>query len=454
MPELDQFIERGHARRAGGVENYFCILQRQKIYKNFALVTKFNKPLSKELLSGPLRELMLKYPILASSIATTDYSDLSKPRPLHDYVKVINTITLEDVFMDLPTEIKECKDKAEQLALFNEITWKYGDEISLWQLMFLDEYTLVYLSNHVLSDGTSAKFFVSKLQHLLNQKLLSTKTLINYEKDWEKIPQLPPPIESIISYSPPLSFLPGYFLNLGILSKLCFSGISAHRDDKHSYRIIHLNFSKLSKLMTKLRENAVTMTPYIVNSAMNSMYQTVLKLSWLKLMDVVIPCDSRQFLPPGYDRDLMSFGSITGGSHYWYYPVKTQSWGSISYINKFFQYCKESKVYLYGLGILISDFLTWRTNLDKTIETATVNVPRSGLNYSNIGVIPQEEGEYEIEDVIFTKNAQGCINSFSMSSCSTKNGMNIVMTMAKGTVTEKEFDLISTIFEANIMSLI
>jgi hypothetical protein len=145
---------------------------------------------------------------------------------------------------------------------------------------------------------------------------------------------------------------------------------------------------------------------------------------------------------------------MIGIAQLWFFPVKTQSWGSVSYVNKIFQYCRNSRAYLDGASIFISDSLKAKINLDKARIDETIGAPRTGLNYSNIGVIPQQYGEYEIEDVIFSKNAQGCLNSFRMSSCSTKNGMNIVMTMTKGTSTEKEFTLIARILESNILSLI
>jgi hypothetical protein len=454
MTTLGEFIKRGHARRAGAVENLHIISQRQKLYKNFALVARFNKLLSKDLLSGSLRQLMLHYPVLATSVVKADYPDLNIPRPLHDYIKVMDNVYVDDMFIDIPSEIKECENKGEQLSLLNDITWTYGDETPLWKLGFLDDYTLVYLSNHVLSDGTSAKFFVSKLQQLLNTGVTPCDVLVDYDQDWEIMPHLPPPVESIVDYTPPWSFTAGFFLTSNIIKRFCFTGVAADRNNEHSYRLIRLDSSKLQKLLTNLRANGVTMTPYIVNCALNAMYQTVLNQSWLKLMDVVVPCDSRQYLPQSYNRDSLSFGSMIGIAQFWFLPVKAQSWGSISYVNKIFQYCRDSRAYLYGASKFINDSVKEKINLDKARVNSTIGVPRSGLNYSNIGVIPQEEGEYEIEDVIFSKNAQGCMNSFSMSSCSTKYGMNIVITMTRGTTTEKEFDLIATILETNILSLI
>lgn len=459
--ELEDFIARGHARRAGGVENYFCILQRQRIYKNFALVTRFNKAVNDPaLLSYALRSLLLSYPILASSIVTSDYSDLSVPRPEHDFVKVMDKIHLDDVMMTLPREILECDDHNRQLALLNDITWKYGDETPLWKLAFLDEQTLCYISNHCLSDGTTAKNLILKLEKLFNEApadLVSQECLLNYAVDYNQIAKLPPPADKIIDYSPPLlSFLPSYLLNVKIIELLSYSKVVSNRSNTHSYRVIHIDPLTLSNMRSKLQNHGVTVTPFVLNAALNSMYQAILQNTWFGIMDVVIPCDARQFVPSGYDdTDSLTFGAITAGCRHWYPPIKNLSWKSILYTNRFFQMCKRTKLYLYGLGLLIADFTAKRQNLDKLIDAANMNKKRTGLVFSNIGVFHSmnTEAEYQIEDVIFSKNSQGTISTFSMSSCTTQNGMNLVLTMVDGTATQEEFDKIALVLEANIKSL-
>lgn len=455
---MDKFIERGHARRAGGVENYFCILQRQRIYKNFVLIGRFNEPISKDLISYALRKLLLSYPILACSIVTTDYSDLTVPRPDHDYVKVMDMITLQDVMMDLPQEIVNCKDTEQQLKLLNDITWEYGDETPLWKLAMLDDRTLCYISNHILSDGTTAKNLFDKLQQLFNEYDPSSTELppyiVDYSADFQSIPPLPTAIDGLLNYTPPLSFLPGYLLNVLTIRTLCFKGKTSTRDDTHSYRVIRVDSKHVESIRKKLKEHNVTLTPYLLTAALNAMYTNVLKDTWLGLMDVVIPCNSRQFLPDNKRlQDSQLFGSITAGSHLWYPPLKQLSWANINYTNGIFQYCRAARHYLYGMGILFTDFMTKRTNLDKLIGDATMNQTRGGLNFSNIGVIPQYPSEkYSLEDVIFAKNSHGTINAFSLSACSTSNGQTLVFTMADGTVPKEKFDQIATTLEANILS--
>jgi alcohol O-acetyltransferase len=237
---------------------------------------------------------MLHYPVLAVSVITSDCSNLSKPRPLHDYIKVMNKICVDDIFINISSEIRGCKDKGIQLALLNDITWGFGDETSLWKLGFLDDYTLVYLSNRVLSDGTFAKFFASKIQNLLNQELTPFDVLLDYDHDWKSMPHLPPPVEYLLDYTARWFFLPRFLLSANIIKWFCFRGVKSGRENEHSYRLIHVDSSKLSKLLTNLRANGAIMTPFIVSCALNAMYQTVLKKSWLKLMDVVVPCDSCQ----------------------------------------------------------------------------------------------------------------------------------------------------------------
>lgn len=457
---LEEFVSRGHARRGGRVENYFCLLKRRDIYKNFSIVARFNKPVNdRALLFTCLRQLILQYPILAASVVTTDRSDLSKPVPDNDYIKVMNTLRLDDVLMDLPASVQKTETMEGKLAELNKIDWKYGNETPLWKISFIDPQTLVYISNHVCSDGMTGKNFIKELSNLFNTVSLPSDLdtngyLLHYVSDYTKLPQLPPPIEKVVNYSPPLSFFPSYFWNLITIKFMCTLGIVSKREDTHSYRIVNIPSKTLTALLANLKPKGITLSPYINSAWVQAFQEVLLKDSYLGLTDVSIPCDSRQFIEPGVDTDIYKFGSNTGGNHFYHRFQKEHNWSSVQYFNGFFQWCKRQQNFLYGLGMITSEVIMKNANFDKIIDEAVIGVDRTGTVISNIGVIRTREDKYEVEDLLFSKNSGGTQFSFSLGIVSTKHsGMNCVITMCDGAATPDQFDQIVKRFKENIIKL-
>jgi len=474
---LNEMLTNGHARRMGHIENYFAIMQRQKLYKSFAVIAKFNNKINdKPLLFHALRSLLLKYPILASTIVNSDYSDTTTPRPIHDYIKIIDTIRLKDLILELPQDIKNLKNE-ELLKELNKIELPYGDENSLWKLAFLDDYTLVYITNHCLSDGMSARYLLEDLENefekisITQQQFTTieleqdydTKLILNYNSDHYKISKLPQTLESLVSYTPPWWYIPEYLFNLFFIKKFCFASTSTvSRDQESIYKTIHLTPNQLYTIKKRLQTNEsttdggkITITPFIQASWLNAQYKSgMLNNSYLKLSDISIPCNARQYLPSGIDQDQFKYGVNTSGSHKFFYPVKRLTWSIINYFNNYAKFIFQTKRYLFNIGILTLEKISKRQNLDKMVLENALTSKRGNTVFSNIGLVHDSMNKnYRIQDIQFAQPAGCLIFGFSMCTvASVDGGMNLVISMIKDVVEPKMFDNMIEIFKENLSS--
>ena len=64
----ESLLERGHSRRMGHLENYFAIMQRQKLYTNFNMYGELNKEVTREQLAVAIRQILLRHPIMMQAI--------------------------------------------------------------------------------------------------------------------------------------------------------------------------------------------------------------------------------------------------------------------------------------------------------------------------------------------------------------------------------------------------
>lgn len=97
-------LERGHARRAGYVEEVLLMEHRQKLYSNFVVHGELKSAASELQLAHALRALFLRYPILATTIIPEYWNEketyytseafYNKPGLAEDYVSVVDQLKL------------------------------------------------------------------------------------------------------------------------------------------------------------------------------------------------------------------------------------------------------------------------------------------------------------------------------------------------------------------------
>ncbi|CCH41198.1 Alcohol O-acetyltransferase 1 [Wickerhamomyces ciferrii] len=469
--QLQDQINNGHARRMGDMENYFGLLQRQKLFKTFAVLVKFNQKINyNDILKKSLRDLFLKYPILACSILDTDYSDLTKPNPIHDYIYTLPKIQLNDILYELPQHIKDSKDDNETLlSKINDIALPYAQGNTLWKLAILDDYTMVYLSNHCLSDGITGKNVIQDLSNLFEQYLKEpivssglNKDIINYALDKHQMNKLPVPLDSLVSYKPPISYFFEFGYNLMVFKFLSFKKNVVQRDDKHIYKILNIPANHVSNIKKQLlnhhqsgaSDEKLTITPFIETSWLNAQYKAGLfKDTWFGLSDVTIPCDARKYLPSDIDNDEFKFGSNVGASHKFFHPVKKFNLENLKYHNEYSKYLFKTKRYLYDLGMMSLNQIQQFKNLDQLIIDSYIGQPRGNTLISNIGIInDSNNGELKVENCYFAQHSRNVFNFYLCVSSCKNGGINILITMVENTTSKENFEEIVEKFHENLLN--
>lgn len=476
--EIETRIRNGHARRMGPTENFFSIWQRQKMYKNFALVAHFNKDVKsqKQLLFKALRSILLRYPILLSTVHKTDYSDLSKPRPVHDYIKIHDSLTFDQLFVELPPRFFELPDNAERLKFINtEVHWPYETDDLLWKLAFIDSKTLVFISNHCLSDGISARNFFDDLitffnnpenttDDVLKDEDVGKQHLFNYNRDHEVLPKLPPSLDSIVSYTPTILYGLEYMCNLFVIRKICYQSKKvASRDDTFHYRHINITNEEIENMKKALAsqntKSKLKLTSYIQAMWLRAINEVVTPVTnpILGFHDISVPGDARVFIPPSTDSDVFRYGANACGFHKFFYPVKKVTWGLINQFNEYLQYLHRTRRFLYNMGILCLDVIARNTNMDQSLTQTLMGTPRSGTLMSNIGLYNEtsdSDGQgFKINDLFFAQNAGASSLTFCVSIASTKvGGMNAVIAVTEDDISSEDLDCLVSCFKKCLSS--
>lgn len=243
----ESLISRGHARRMGHLENYFAIMQRQRMYTNFNMYGELNVEITRDELAHAVRNILLKHPIMMQAVIPKKYPDWEEyytsdeyyntPFPENDYLRVITSkVKLSDIIINDQTEdygeliqliLDEYKknnyvfDAYMQELIGNVIVPVGNPNKPNWRLLCLPTDStsgnkwkrFVYISNHICSDAISSVNLFQDIAHEVTNNKEETVSfkddvIVDYEKDCAKIGKLPAPITERVEYRPPLSQLP------------------------------------------------------------------------------------------------------------------------------------------------------------------------------------------------------------------------------------------------------
>lgn len=460
---VEAMLSRGHARRLGRVENFFAICQRQDLYKNFSMISTFNHKInSKPLLYHALRSMMLKNSMICTTIADTDHSDLTKPRPQTDYVKILDQLKYKDVFLDLGD--KSLDDRDELLNEINDIVLPYGHGNPLWKLAILDDNTLCYISNHCSSDGITAKHFFQDLVHELNEIDESSlpqedqydeKLLIDYEQDKSIIPAIPMPLESIVSHKPPLWYYPEFIFNILFIKKFS-SRRESTPNSKHHLRSINITSEELSEIKKFIKPHGITLTPYILSTWLWSQYQSGFLTQREKFTDSLIAVDTRHYIPNAIEKNLYKYGLHACSFHTFFRKPQSFNWKSIEKFSEYTKWVVSTGRALYRLGFSTSETLAQKKNMDALLKKIVTQSPKGNTMFSNSGVMLEnykDNGKCKVVDSWFSQNMNGTYFLFTLNTVSTKeNGLNIVINTAQQEITNDQFDKLAKIFRENLIN--
>lgn len=293
----DELIERGHARRMGHLENYFALLQRQKLYTNFSIYGELNKEVKDVDLTRALRSIIFKNPILAHTIVPKKYPDqepfyqseeyLNAPYPEHDFIKVLPKLSLSDILINEQEEFREIVDDI--LTQFKEANGVITPDIMKavayviipicdpsrpnWRLFRLSPTKFFYISNHCTSDAISGVNIFQDICTELSQNdeepFRDDLQIFNYEEDWESFHKIYIPITDIIEYRPALTSLPKIIASAlvkGFLNYRNWPTELTSTNDKgipFDFNIITFTNDEVNSIRETVKKYNCTFTPFL-----------------------------------------------------------------------------------------------------------------------------------------------------------------------------------------------
>ncbi|CCH47107.1 Alcohol O-acetyltransferase 1 [Wickerhamomyces ciferrii] len=406
------------------------------MYKSFFVMCKYNEKIDDfKILFHSLRLLILKFPILASTIITQNVPINIKPRP-YDYIQIIDEIKFNDLVWDLRPEYSNLLQE-DLLNKLNDLIIPYEDNKLVWRLGILDDYTLIFITNHVLHDGISGKNIFNELSLIFNQLDLDSLSddddiVFNYSQDHLNLGELPKPITDLMNHIPSIKSLPRYIYNSLIEPKLFCSStlIQGHLKNIH-YRV-NINPMELLKIKSLLSKNSfnnvkLTLTPFIQSIWNYTLYQDEYYKSSKSLLGIAV--DSRQFINKD-EQDLYKFGLNVSGFSKISKPMKLITWNKINQINQDLKISLKLKKPLYSMGILGWDKMIKNKHLD--VDLPKIMNKRTGSTFSNIGIIlnnSESNDKFQIIDAMFTQHFNVHFYDFSITAISTMTGgLNIIIT--------------------------
>lgn len=438
ISDLEYKLKKQHARQQGHVENYFALFQRQKLYKTFSVLCTFNQKVNDlNLLFHSLRPILLKHPILASTLIAQDVPESVKPRP-NDFIKVKSQVKFGELIYE--SSKFNGLENEELYSAINEIVISYGHDNLHWRLVIVDDHTLAFIGNHVCSDGIAGKYFFQDLEEQFNKYTPTTETNINcdsiifdYSKDQDQMGTIPLGADHIIDYTPPLWFIPQHFYNKFMIEKFVPSSPTTTGCPQY-YRKIHIPSSRLSKIKQDLIENErdkkITLTPYIQAAWLNAQERAQV-YPGASLTNFLLAVDTRQYLPTTEKLEDYKYGMYNSAMNKFHHPVKQFTWSIVDYFNGYMKKCVKNGTPLYLLGFLTQEKNIKNVNLDEALRESNKKRLRQNTLFSNIGLIDSVNGSsIKIVDCVFTQNFHGNFYDWSINGVATREGgLNIVISV-------------------------
>lgn len=511
---LQTLIERGHARRLGHVENYFVLAQRQDLYRVFAYYGEFEEPCSLRQLTQALRSICLQHPVLLCQVKPQERSDLelyyrseeflSTPGQDRDYIALANNVRISDVLINNQKEYAEVMRMVmeEYEANGHNFTSKIFEILAPIRISHTDPNKLnwrllafpgeipgewnkfVFLSNHVLKDGSSGAHFFVDLKDSLNSlpsDLQDTDRIFDYKSDYKFVKKIPVPIDQVLDYKPNLKQIANVISTQLVREKLGYVSpaptITRYTDAENNtneYHTCFINFTpkEVDSIRKKIKDCAgpsCTMTPFLQACWLVSLYKSgkVFTKSFKEwFVDIMIPMYTPQLLSDGErTRADYRYGCNVGGTRYNYLisslNVGNNSkkfWKLVSYYNDVFRDSKVSNSYLYLIGMIMLDPACKEKNLDATVLQTLLGRHRQGTVLSNVGyfsVKGDPQDAFHLKNLLFTQTVGSYTFAFNLNVCSTDvAGMNVGASVSKGTLaTRNDWEELCEIFKTTVLQM-
>ncbi|CDO96103.1 unnamed protein product [Kluyveromyces dobzhanskii CBS 2104] len=507
-------LERGHARRAGCIEEVLLMQHRQKIYSNFAVYGKLKTAASDLELSHALHGLFMRYPILASTIMPDHWEDretfyqseefYSQIGMAEDYMYVLDQLKFEDIIINHQPEHAEYFQRI--LNQWIKDGYEYGSGLpgvidgytfACWdptkpqfRLLLLpseDDKELekgtkhiLFVTNHIATDGTSGANLLQDLSvelgKLFGKTLKPLDNVFCYEQQYDQLPKLPDRIEERVSYKVDLPFIGSFMLGQfgkKFLAKKWDKPITTHvgkSKTTHTSHLIRIDVPEMQKMRARVKEKLhgkATLTPFLQACWFVSCYEAGVfdNRRWNEyLVNMAVPMNSRQYLPQDEEiRDQYRYGTHVAGCNYNFlissFDIKTnqQFWDLTAYYQNCFADIRDKNSSLKCFGLLFADFLMKSKNLDKLISDDMTNQRRAFALLSNVGFFPQtsqESNPFQLQDLVFSQTSAEMPFVFSLNCVSTDvGGMTISMSCPEKSISHQQWRKVCEVFEKNLTTL-
>ncbi|CAB4255758.1 similar to Saccharomyces cerevisiae YGR177C ATF2 Alcohol acetyltransferase, may play a role in steroid detoxification [Maudiozyma barnettii] len=516
LNETDTKVLRGHKRHLGHLENYFALLQRQELYGNFSISCKLNHGITYADLVRGLRSVVLANPIMMHTMVSATKKGLSwdklskyyrsaeyldKPWPEHDYMEVVDHLSLKDVVLNEQTDTYGdlLLQLQEQFQSDNGVITEnlsnilsriripvYQRNQPNWRILCLNSNymdnnddsfdTLVFISNHCCADAMTGINLFQDIVSAINKNgtvkeedsVQSSLEIWNYERDYSECGKLPIPITDRVNYVP--SILGFIWLIISTIVNGIFNYKSicekTERIEESKPQLCYQTFVRFTpdeiiKIKKQINKEKCTMTALMQTALCITLKEHGIFNNCRRheiTFDITVPNNTRKALPESLAQEQYKYGANVGGLHYSYLISSfqdSQFWSLARYYNGVF----KTGDYLSGLGSLMLSFVTQNKNMDAMIADEYLNKKRGGIILSNVGVINTSTGSednsstLQIEDMLFMQNL-GVLNfSYSVNIVTTTlGGMNLCMSAVEGAVaSQEEFTAFGNELRAKIM---
>ncbi|QLG72166.1 hypothetical protein HG535_0C05200 [Zygotorulaspora mrakii] len=482
-----ELIDRAHARRMNQIEDYFAILQRQEMYRNFNLYAEFNKPLERKQLIWATRLTIMKYPILGHTIIPKDIPNhdlfyrseeyYGGVHPDRDFIKVLDRLELSGLLINDQIEYRPLFQKiveqyiedeyeytAKVIELVGSIKIPYHHkERPNWRLLCLPckedsllSNKLIMISNHCSLDGISCvNFFqdlAANMSHDHSADVIFDETIFDYSRDFAQLSKLANPMTAYIDCRPYNSELPRIILSDLIKKYLNYTwdneivSIIDHERVQTYHQILNFTPDQISSIKDSIKSNVhpeCTLTPFLQTCFVVALQKhgTFLKKRFREFgFDIALIKNLRTLLPDNADiRNEMRYSCSIGAQHYSYlissfkvnYKDEKKFWSLVKYYYDTIQ--NNPRGFLHSIGLLMVDNIGEYMNIDKVVLKDYLKKKRGGALISNLGYHPQKlEQQYHVTDMVFSQTPGSLRFAIGMNAVTTNvKGLNIDLSIVR-----------------------
>ncbi|KAK6462210.1 alcohol acetyltransferase [Scheffersomyces coipomensis] len=449
-------VESRHSRELEFNERYYVCRGSEGFYANFSIIAKYNKSISKQLLSNALKGFIRKNTWLALNFIKTDNNVIDRQVAYKNWNRTfMNRIKFDDAVSY--RNIDHFDDSI--IEYMNDIVVSnYQPHIPLWQLVVFetangDQY-IGAAFDHSSFDGLSGvEFHKDLIKELDNaQEDEFQDVIFDYKRDYEYLPAtIQPPVETLTDlfipsvwdyikfyvskYASTLSKFISYLYQSVTISKPLkpnfginplYSWKPLEKDLKSKFKYFTFSPEQINKISKYTKAKGITVTPYLHTIALKCLQDTVFKhidptTQFSTLTGIAV--NGRRY----YSEDIKNFkyGSMVCGDPIYMAPIVGDD--LLPYMKYSFETMQEhlsTKESFKPIGFynIIDCFNFFNDRIGQKVKQT--------LGVSNLGRVTTDANcSFDIEEVYFGSNT-ALTYHFLINAVTTAKGLIVVFPYA------------------------